>query len=104
MNCYELMVIFKPMDVRKIKDYMEKVKAIITSNGAILTQDVWGLRKLAYQIKGHDTGYYVVLVFYTDAKEIREVNRILKLSEIVLKGMVIRRGCGYDSKGRYEFC
>lgn len=59
---YEMMVIFKPLlpdDVRKgahksIVDLVEK------TNGNVLSADVWGKRYLAYKIKSHDEGYYIV--------------------------------------------
>ncbi len=59
---YELMVIFKPLlpdDVRK-KSHKAIVDLVESLGGKVGNADVWGKRYLAYKIKSHDEGYYIV--------------------------------------------
>ena len=91
---YELMVILKPLlpeDIRagiqkKIERYIKEAK------GEILSTDVWGKRHLAYNIKKHEEGYYVVYQIklepeFSDTfqKELRLMNDILRFMLIVVE-------------------
>lgn len=90
---YELMVIIKPLLPEDIKSkILKKVEKIVTdSKGKILKTDIWGKRHLAYKIKSHEEGYYIVIDLEMDPKETKEFERNLKLQSDVLRFMLIKR-------------
>ena len=62
---YEMMMALKPLlpdDLRK-KLHNDFVEMISSTKGEVLDVDVWGKRYLAYDIKGHNEGYYIVYYF-----------------------------------------
>ena len=87
MNKYELMVILKsllPEDIRaQIQKKIEKL--IIKGNGKIVNVDNWGKRHLAYPIKKHDEGYYIVYKLDMDVGFAQEFQKELKLMNDVLR-------------------
>ncbi|KKR06324.1 MAG: 30S ribosomal protein S6 [candidate division WS6 bacterium GW2011_GWF2_39_15] len=90
MKNYEMMVALKPLlpdDVRKAlhKEMSDYVKA---SNGVVTDVDVWGKRYLAYNIKGHDEGYYIVYNFQMSADAVAELKRKLGLKNEILRFMI----------------
>lgn len=89
---YEIMIIFKPLlpdDVRKgsHKAIVDLVKKL---GGVVVNADVWGKRYLAYPIKSHDEGYYIVYELKLPSVSIEDINAgIGKIAE-VLRFMVTR--------------
>lgn len=70
---------------------IEKIKNIITERqGTIEKVSEWGMKKLAYEIKKKKDGYYVLMNFTADSETIKEVDRICKITENVLRHMIIR--------------
>jgi len=91
MQNYEMMIVLKPLlpdDVRKVihKDILEMVKE---SEGELLDVDVWGKRYLAFDIKGHNEGYYIVYNFKLKRSDILEFKRKLSLKSEILRFMVV---------------
>ena len=62
---YETVFVLRPdLDEEARDGLVERIKGIITDNqGEIVEEDIWGNRKLAYEINKYDTGYYVLLTF-----------------------------------------
>lgn len=92
MRAYELMVIFSPvLDEEKTEAAIEKVKGIIEkNNGAVDKVDKWGMRKLAYEIKDFKEGFYSLIYFKGEAGLTEELDRLLKISDEVIKHLIIR--------------
>ncbi len=89
MRSYEALIAYHP-DVGEagIKDQLERVKQIITSNGGEVTQVVeWGLRDLAYRIQKQRRAFYVIVVFRGSGETVAELERNLRISELVLRYM-----------------
>lgn len=89
-NHYEMMVALKPLlpdDIRKVlhKEITDYVKI---ANGNVTDIDVWGKRYLAYKIKGHDEGYYIVYNFQMNADAVLEFKRKLSLKNEILRFMI----------------
>ncbi len=87
---YELMVALKPLlpdDFRK-EIHKELVSMIKGFGGEVLDVDVWGKRYLAYKIKGHNEGYYLVYDFKVFPENIAEIKRKMQLKQEVLRFMV----------------
>lgn len=93
MTNYELMFIINPtLEDEKKNETVEKVQEIIkTGEGTVDKVDVWGMRKLAYPIEKKNDGYYVVIEFQADTELPKELDRRLKISDDVMRHMVINK-------------
>ena len=67
----------------------EKFKALVEANGTLNQVDEWGKRRLAYPINDLMEGYYVLLDFTAPAAFPAELNRILKITDGVMRSMII---------------
>jgi small subunit ribosomal protein S6 len=92
MNKYEVMVVLKPLlpdDIRR--GTMEKVeKTVKTLKGKVVTSEVWGKRHLAYEIKGHTDGYYVLWGIELPGEGVVELDKEIKLNSEVLRHIILR--------------
>lgn len=89
---YELMVILDPeVDERTVAASLDKFLEVVrTDGGSIDNVDIWGKRKLAYEIKKKGEGIYAVVNFTSAPAAALELDRQLKLSEAVLRTKVLR--------------
>ena len=89
---YEVMYIINPAAGEEgIAAIVEKFKTLIETNGTIDEMEEIGKRKLAYEINYISEGYYV-LVKFTSAPEFpAELDRILGITEGVIRSMITRR-------------
>ena len=94
MRQYELMVILDPeLDDRTIQPSLEKLlKVVTTDGGSIDTVDVWGRRRLAYEIKKKAEGIYAVVNFTSEPATAKELDRQLGLNETVMRTELLRPG------------
>jgi small subunit ribosomal protein S6 len=92
MREYEAMIITKPdLPEAELSKMLTKWEGIITNNGGqIIRKDTWGVRKLAYPINKVTRGVYHVLDVATAQDNARELERILKLDENVLRSLIIK--------------
>ena len=82
----------KKLDEAAIEATTEKFKTLITANGGeIKNVDVWGKRRLAYEIEDETEGYYY-LVNFTSAPEFpAELDRIYKITDGVLRSIIVAK-------------
>jgi small subunit ribosomal protein S6 len=92
MHKYELMVILDPsIEERTIAPSLDKFLNVIrNAEGTVDNVDIWGRRRLAYEIKKNTEGYYAVVNMNCTSAAIVELDRQLKLSEAVLRTKVLR--------------
>ncbi len=92
MNIYENIVILNAsLGDEEIETASGKIKDLITnSGGEILKTDVWGRRKLAYEIKKQKKGFYLLLVFKAPSAAIKKLEDYYKVFDPVVKYMVIK--------------
>jgi small subunit ribosomal protein S6 len=92
MNRYEVMYIINAeLDDEAIKALIEKFSDLVTSEGgAIERVDEWGKRRLAYPIEDRMEGYYVLMTFKSDAEFPIELERNFKITDNIMRYMVIR--------------
>jgi len=92
MHQYELMVILDPeVDERTIAPSLEKFLNVITNDGGTIEKvDIWGRRRLAYEINKKAEGIYAVVNFTAAPASTTELDRQLKLSEAVMRTKVLR--------------
>jgi small subunit ribosomal protein S6 len=93
MRHYEVMVILDPtLDERTVAPSLETFLNVIrTSGGNVEKVDVWGKRRLAFEINKHVEGIYAVLDVNADPDAVKELDRQLSLQESVLRTKVLRR-------------
>jgi small subunit ribosomal protein S6 len=76
----------------QIKAVVEKFTGIITKNGGeIVDVDVWEPRKLAYEVKGRETGRFILVNFISSAAAKNELDRIFGIADEILRSMIIRQ-------------
>jgi len=88
---YEVMFILNPaLGDEAIAATTEKIQALIEASASLEKVDVWGRRRLAYEINDQKEGYYVLINFSAEAEFPKELERILKITEGVLRYLVVR--------------
>ena len=92
MHQYELMVILDPeIDERTVAPSLDKFLNVIRNDGGTIENvDIWGKRRLAYEINKKSEGLYAVVNFTSSADATVELDRQLKLSEAVMRTKVLR--------------
>lgn len=92
MREYELMVILDPsIDERTVAPQMEKYLEQVTANGGSVEKvDIWGKRRLAYDILKRSEGIYVVINMTTTPEIALEINRLMTLNESILRTKLLR--------------
>jgi small subunit ribosomal protein S6 len=93
MRHYEVMVILDPtLDERTVQPTLENFLNVIrTSGGNVEKVEVWGKRRLSFEIKKHTEGIYAVLDVNSEPDAVKELDRQLGLQESVLRTKVLRR-------------
>ena len=94
MRQYELMIILDPeADERNLQPTLEKLLAVVTKEGgSVDTTDIWGRRRLAYEIKKQSEGIYAVVNLTATSATAQELDRQLGLNETVLRTKLMRVG------------
>jgi small subunit ribosomal protein S6 len=89
---YELMVILDPeIDERTVAPSLDKFLGVIRADGGTIDNvDIWGRRKLAYEINKKSEGIYAVVQLTAEPATVNELDRQLKLSEAVMRTKVLR--------------
>jgi small subunit ribosomal protein S6 len=89
---YELMVILDPeIDERTVAPSLDKFLNVIRNDGGTIDNvDIWGRRRLAYEINKKTEGIYAVVQLTANASATVELDRQLKLSEAVMRTKVLR--------------
>ena len=92
MREYELMVILDPsIDERTVAPQMEKYLEQVTANGGSVEKvDIWGKRRLAYDILKRSEGIYVVINMTTTPEIALEINRLMTLNVSILRTKLLR--------------
>jgi small subunit ribosomal protein S6 len=75
-----------------IQALIEKFKALIEKHATLQNVDEWGKRRLAYLINKESDGYYVLMNFESEADFPAELDRVFKITDGVLRSMIIKKG------------
>ncbi|GAA0127028.1 MULTISPECIES: 30S ribosomal protein S6 [Clostridium] len=91
MRLYETIFILHPsLDEEAVKANIEKFKGVIENNGGqIENVDVWGRRKLAYEIAKVNEGHYTLVNFRADSELPKELDRVFRISDAVIRHIII---------------
>lgn len=92
MRHYEVMVILDPsLEERTVTPSLENyLKVVRESGGSVEKLDVWGRRRLAYEINKQAEGIYAVIDLQCTSAAVAELDRQLRLNESVLRTKVLR--------------
>lgn len=86
---YEAVILFSTkLGEEGIKALITKFSELIENNGTIEVFNEWGKRKLAYAIEDETEGYYVLYNFTTKPDFPAELDRILKITDGVLRSLI----------------
>jgi len=92
MRKYEVMVIIDPdVDDRQVPALLDKpLAAFKKAGGTVENLDIWGRRKLAYDIRKKSEGIYAVIDLTAEPDVVKELDRQFTLNEQIMRTKVIR--------------
>jgi small subunit ribosomal protein S6 len=92
MRAYELMVILDPeLEERTVAPSLDTYLNVVRKDGGSVENiDIWGRRRLAYEIAKNAEGIYAVVSLQAEPATVKELDRQLTLNESVLRTKVIR--------------
>ena len=91
MRQYETLFIINPdLDESETNNVIEGVKTTIeSSESKILRIDLWGKKKLAYPVKRHNDGYFVLVIFESNPDIVRQLKTYYQIIEPIIKYIVV---------------
>ncbi len=92
MRDYELMVILDPdLEERTVAPSLDRYLNLVRQDGGTVgAVDVWGRRRLAYEVDKRTEGIYAVVTLSAEPATVKELDRQLSLNESVMRTKVIR--------------
>jgi small subunit ribosomal protein S6 len=92
MRHYEMMIILDPsLEERTVQPSLEQfLKVVTTAGGNVDKIDVWGRRRLAYEIQKKSEGIYTVIDLTAEPDTVKELDRQLNLNEAILRTKILR--------------
>jgi small subunit ribosomal protein S6 len=92
MRAYEVMVILDPeLEERTVAPSLDTYLNVVRNDGGTVENvDVWGRRRLAYEINKNAEGIYAVVTLQAEPATVKELDRQLTLNESVLRTKVLR--------------
>jgi small subunit ribosomal protein S6 len=92
MRVYEELFIVRPdAPEEEIDQLIEQLTTLIsTQGGNVDKSDKWGVRKLAYRVQKRTEGFYVLLQFVAKPETVMEIERRLRVTDLVLKFLTVR--------------
>jgi len=92
INKYETIMVINPtLEEEKVEAIVEKFKDLISKNGEVTNVDVWGKKKLAYEIDDLTEGYYVLVEFSSKPEFPAELERVYKITDGIIRDIVIKK-------------
>lgn len=92
MRRYEVMVILDPdLEERTVQPSLEAFLNVVRQDGGTVDKvDIWGRRRLSFEINKKSDGIYVVIDLTCESKTVQEFDRQLSLNEAVLRTKIVR--------------
>lgn len=92
MRKYEVMIIIDPdTDERQVSPTLDNyLKVITNAGGTVENVDIWGRRRLSYEINKKPEGIYVVVNLTSEPADVQELDRQLGINETIMRTKVLR--------------
>lgn len=92
MRKYETIFILHPsLDEEAVKANVEKIKGVIEDGGGSIDNvNLWGKRKLAYEIAKVNEGYYTLINFSAEPELPKELDRIFRITDSVIRHIIVK--------------
>ncbi|MFZ0595146.1 MAG: 30S ribosomal protein S6 [Bryobacteraceae bacterium] len=92
MRIYEELFIIRPdATEEEVDPVIEQLKSVVThAGGSVDKVEKWGVRRLAYRVLKFTEGQYILLQFTAKAETVREIERRLRVSDLVVKYLTVR--------------
>ncbi len=105
MKNYETLIVVTPLlSEEQMKEVVAKFKKVLTDNGAeIVSEDNWGLKKLAYPIQKKSTGFYHLTEFKADGALINKLEVEYKRDERIMRFLTValdKHAVAYNDRKR----
>ncbi len=93
MKAYELLFFVAPsIDEDSRAAVMKRIETTIADGkGTVDNVDVWGKRKLAYEINGLTDGDYTLIDIHANPENVAELDRVLRITDAVVRHMIVKR-------------
>ena len=92
MNKYETVFIINPsVEEAGVKELTQKFSDLINSDGKVESVEEIGTKKLAYEIRKNSEGIYVLINFEANPALIKELERVYRITDEVIKFIVVRK-------------
>ena len=92
MNKYETIFIINPsVEDAGVKELIEKFSNVINSDGKVESVEEMGMKKLAYEINKQTEGNYILINFEAAPTLIKELERVYRITDEVMKFIVVRK-------------
>jgi len=100
MRHYETLFIINPdLSEEDTAAVVEKFSAILTDRGSVMVKvDLWGRRRLAYQVKKFNKGYYVLFEYGATPEAVAEMERLFKIDEAVVRYLTVKKNDIFDAE------
>ena len=97
MTAYESIFILRPdLDEEAVGKTCDRVAALVgNNNGSVIALEKMGHRRLAYEVKDHMDGYYVILNYEGQPETTRELERTFKISDEFIRHIIVKREVPY---------
>ena len=98
MRPYETLFILKPdLEEEAITAAIERLTELIQNNkGTVEQVNRWGKKRLAYEIQDYREGYYTLVLFQGEPETAKELDRVMRLSDEVMRHVIVRRDAGKE--------
>ncbi len=93
MNYYEILYIVSPaLSEAEREELIKKLDDFVKEKGGeVLTENRWGTRTLAYPIKKHTTGYYVLTYVKLSGDKLKDLRYFMQINEGFLRAMILKK-------------
>lgn len=91
-NKYETMLMLNPeVEEERQAEIIDRLRATVEkAKGTVVGNDDWGVKKLAYEIKGQTEGHYIIVTFTAVPTTLAEIERVLGITDDVMRFQTVR--------------
>ncbi|CAN5627995.1 30S ribosomal protein S6 [soil metagenome] len=98
-----MLIVIPELDEEQVESTLARFRTVIDRTGGEVTEtNHWGRRKLAYEINDRTDGFYSIMNFTAGERTLVELKRILRVSDDVLRHMVVKLPANYAAGASQE--